>query len=496
MEEVTGVTSEAMGFMGLLRRAGALTAVFALASAAVILGPPDRARADNYPGQADIDAASQAASSAAATVDSLDAAMVTLEQAAAAAQEAQALAADEFSGANAAAETAALTLVAAQDRAAEAEAALDQARAALAAIAQAAYRDSGSMAQVGALVGADSVDQLIVRSEAFTRSSDEADLLVQQVKAAELVATTMRDYAAQADEQARATAEQAGTALATAQDAARNADAALAEAGQVRQATVARLADLRGVSVAMEEQRQAGLEADRREQERLEFERAQAAADAASGSGAAGGGTATPKPTSTPKPTTTSTPKPTSSSRPTATSTPKPTATSTPKPTATATPTSTPKPSASATSTPKPTATPTPTPTVPTGTWKSSAANGQAAVAKALTLMGTDYQLGGNGPAYDCSGITYAAWRSAGFTIPRSSQTQYNALAKVPISQVRPGDLVFYGTNRSTTAIYHVGIYVGNGMIAEAVKPGTVAQVRAYDASWRINNLIPYVGRP
>jgi cell wall-associated NlpC family hydrolase len=110
--------------------------------------------------------------------------------------------------------------------------------------------------------------------------------------------------------------------------------------------------------------------------------------------------------------------------------------------------------------------------------------------------MGAEYLLGGNGPAYDCSGITYAAWRSQGVTLPRSSRTQYAAVAHVPLSQMRPGDLVFYGTDRSTSAIYHVAIYIGNGLVAEATRPGEVAQVRAYDASWRINNLIPYAGRP
>jgi cell wall-associated NlpC family hydrolase len=110
--------------------------------------------------------------------------------------------------------------------------------------------------------------------------------------------------------------------------------------------------------------------------------------------------------------------------------------------------------------------------------------------------MGTQYQLGGNGPGYDCSGVTYAAWSSAGFWLPRTAQGQYNATTHIPISDMRPGDLVFYGTGRSAGAIYHVAIYIGNGQVAEATTWGQVAQVRAYDASWRINNLIPYAGRP
>ncbi|BDZ62004.1 hypothetical protein Lsed01_00641 [Demequina sediminis] len=457
--------------MILRRRVAALATIAVAASALVIAGPPHRATADNYPGQDQIDAARAAAASAAASVDTLDAAIVSLETARADAETAAALAADEYSLANAHREEAQATLHAAQSRAAEAEEALAAARAQLAVVAQAAYRDSGAMSSLGVVVGSETVEQVVVRSEAITRSSDEADLLIQEVKAAELVATTMRDHAARAAEDAEAAVAAAATALAEAEDLQRNADEAVAGAAAARASAIERLARMRGVSVALEEQRQEGLEADRREAEREAWEQAQQEAEQSGGSGGSGGSDGSGGSggsdggASTPKPTTTSTPKPTT------TSTPKPTTTSSPKPTET------------------------PAPPV-TGGWKSSAAQGQQAVDKALTLMGTDYLLGGNGPAYDCSGVTYAAWRSAGIMIPRSSQTQYNALTKVPISQMRPGDLVFYGSGRSTSAIYHVGIYIGGGMIAEATKPGDVAQIRAYDASWRVGNLIPYVGRP
>nr|WP_255633326.1 C40 family peptidase [Demequina sp. TTPB684] len=110
--------------------------------------------------------------------------------------------------------------------------------------------------------------------------------------------------------------------------------------------------------------------------------------------------------------------------------------------------------------------------------------------------MGAPYQLGGNGPSYDCSGITYAAWRSQGVTLPRSSRTQYAAVAHVPLTELRPGDLVFYGTNRDPALIYHVAIYLGNGKVAEATSPGNPSQVRSFDASWRVGNLMPVAGRP
>nr|AIA90847.1 NLPC_P60 [uncultured Catenulispora sp.] len=88
------------------------------------------------------------------------------------------------------------------------------------------------------------------------------------------------------------------------------------------------------------------------------------------------------------------------------------------------------------------------------------------------------------------------AWKAAGLSIQRSSQMQYNTTTHVAFSQLRKGDLIFYGTNRDPSKIYHVAIYIGGGMVAEATSPGKVSQIRAYDASWRIDDLIPVAGRP
>jgi cell wall-associated NlpC family hydrolase len=111
--------------------------------------------------------------------------------------------------------------------------------------------------------------------------------------------------------------------------------------------------------------------------------------------------------------------------------------------------------------------------------------------------MGLPYKLGGTGPSsYDCSGLTMTAWKAAGISIQRSSQMQYNSLKHVPFSQLRKGDLIFYGDNRDPSKIYHVTIYIGGGMVAEATSPGNLSQIRPYDASWRIDDLIPVAGRP
>ncbi|MFD7860036.1 NlpC/P60 family protein [Streptomyces microflavus] len=91
---------------------------------------------------------------------------------------------------------------------------------------------------------------------------------------------------------------------------------------------------------------------------------------------------------------------------------------------------------------------------------------------------------------FDCSGLTLYAYAKAGITLPRTAAQQYAAAEPVKPGQMRPGDLVFYGT--SAASIHHVGIYVGNGYILNAPKPGT--EVR-YDPMDMMSDLYA-VARP
>ncbi|MFE7284713.1 NlpC/P60 family protein [Streptomyces noursei] len=97
-----------------------------------------------------------------------------------------------------------------------------------------------------------------------------------------------------------------------------------------------------------------------------------------------------------------------------------------------------------------------------------------AAVAAARAAVGAPYAWGSTGPsAFDCSGLTQWAYNQAGVSLPRTSQAQRGAGARIPLSQARPGDLVIYRSDAS-----HVGMYVGNGQVVHAPYPG--ARVR-YD---------------
>lgn len=105
----------------------------------------------------------------------------------------------------------------------------------------------------------------------------------------------------------------------------------------------------------------------------------------------------------------------------------------------------------------------------------------QLAVQVAETKLGKPYQWGATGPSsFDCSGLTSWAWGQVGIDLPRVAQNQYLALLRVPLSQLQPGDLVFFGTSDDT--IHHVGMFVGDGKMINA--PYTGVNVRFDSIFW------------
>ncbi|MET8925513.1 NlpC/P60 family protein [Streptomyces sp. NPDC004623] len=93
---------------------------------------------------------------------------------------------------------------------------------------------------------------------------------------------------------------------------------------------------------------------------------------------------------------------------------------------------------------------------------------GKQAVAFATGQIGKPYVWGAEGPgSYDCSGLTSQAWAAAKRPIPRTSQEQWRQLPRIPVQDMRPGDLIIYHGDAS-----HVGMYVGDGQIVHAPRPG------------------------
>ncbi|MBO0847686.1 MAG: C40 family peptidase, partial [Nocardioides sp.] len=98
--------------------------------------------------------------------------------------------------------------------------------------------------------------------------------------------------------------------------------------------------------------------------------------------------------------------------------------------------------------------------------------------------IGDPYVWAAAGPnAWDCSGLTMGAWRAGGIYLPHYAAAQYAQSTPIPSSALRPGDLVFWGSSSSPWSIYHVALYVGNGMIIQAPHTGaSVEEVSMF--SW------------
>ncbi|MEY7980202.1 NlpC/P60 family protein [Streptomyces pilosus] len=95
-------------------------------------------------------------------------------------------------------------------------------------------------------------------------------------------------------------------------------------------------------------------------------------------------------------------------------------------------------------------------------------AAGRKALAYATRQIGKPYVWGAEGPdSFDCSGLTSQAWLAAGTVVPRTSQEQWRLLDRVPVADMRPGDLIIYFPDAS-----HVGIYAGDGEMVHAPRPG------------------------
>ncbi|CAN5431196.1 NlpC/P60 family peptidoglycan endopeptidase RipA [soil metagenome] len=122
-------------------------------------------------------------------------------------------------------------------------------------------------------------------------------------------------------------------------------------------------------------------------------------------------------------------------------------------------------------------------------------------IRRAMSQIGVPYSWGGgnaSGPSrgidqgantvgFDCSGLILYAFAGVGIKLPHYSGSQYNMGRKIPSSQMRRGDLIFYGPNASQ----HEAMYLGNGMMLEA--PYTGSQVKVSPV--RTSGMTPFVTR-
>lgn len=337
------------------------------------------------------------------------------------------------------------------------------------------YQQNNGLDDVSAFMTADGPGTLLDTAATLQLVNSSLSQAYAAYRAAQSVAVAMETTAtaAQAKAQDAATAERAayGNAAGKAADAA----ATLTEVATQRDQLMQESARLQGISVALANQRQAALA--RAAEQRAEAARAAAAAAAKKAADEAAAEKARkaaekakkrpdrPKPTPTPSPSPSPSPHPKSTPKPSPTPTPKPSPKPTPKPS----PTPSPKPS------PTP---PPPPPPPPTGS-DPSARQVATAIAFAKAQLGEPYVWGAAGPdAWDCSGLIQKAWAAAGIYMVHQARPQYWGSKKITLSQLVPGDMVFFATNASdSNTIYHVGMYIGGGRMIQAPRPGKNVEI-------------------
>ena len=114
-----------------------------------------------------------------------------------------------------------------------------------------------------------------------------------------------------------------------------------------------------------------------------------------------------------------------------------------------------------------------------------------AAVQYALAQVGDRYVAAASGPdSFDGSGLTLAAWRQAGVSLPHYSYSQFTGTRRIPLSEAQPGDLVFYFGG----GVHHVGLYIGNGKMVHSANPSSGVLISDILGPW-YNNYFSGIGR-
>ena len=103
--------------------------------------------------------------------------------------------------------------------------------------------------------------------------------------------------------------------------------------------------------------------------------------------------------------------------------------------------------------------------------------------------VGKPYVYGAAGPnSFDCSGLTYYAYKKAGIYLNRTSRDQANNGKHVSKSNLKAGDLVFF--NSGTNSIKHVGMYVGNGKFIHSPSPGKSVRYESLSTSYYVKGYV------
>jgi len=409
----------------------AIAALGGLATAAT--ADPDSNTGPNTPSQAEVDAAKQAAQGKARDVAAVQADLVLANQQLQDAAITAAKAAEAYNGAVYHLQQARADAKAAAARQRQAQSDVKRQQTAYADALASSYRLAPELSAVSALIEADGPESVMERYNALDSAESAMDANYDSFRAASTLATVASTQARDARSKAAALEKELGTARANAQSA---ADAAAAQATAItlrKTRLIGELAKLQHVSVSLARQRQhalevaaaqAAAEAAQQQAEQEAAEQAQQEAQQQAEQEAQDQADQSDGPTS------------------------------------------------------QPTSNP---PSHPTNN-PPSAGGAEAAIEFARAQIGEPYVWGAAGPdSWDCSGLTQGAWGAAGIYLPHYSVAQYDESTPISPSDLEPGDLVFWGDNSDPSSIYHVALYVGDGMIIQAPRTGRdVEEVSMY----------------
>jgi peptidoglycan DL-endopeptidase CwlO len=422
-----------------------------------------------YPSKSQVDRAKAAVTSTAGQISQLDAQYAAASARLADVQDQAAAANEAYNGARYELDQRTAEATAAKKRAADAQRRADAASLVVRQYAATVYQEGGSLGSLEAYLSASGPQDLMDRAAALEAVGDARARTLQQAAATSVVADTMRRQAALAEEQQAAAAKAAETARDTAKAKAEQAEAAATQIQSQQDHLATQLASLRKTSVDLEKQRQDGLAAaaaaraaaaEAARQARLAAARAKATRDAAAKRAAEAAAKRAAAEAARQKGIAEAAEKAAreAAKRKAEQSGP------------------------SQAASPKPSDPPPPPP---------SRGGVSAVIGYAQAQLGKPYGWGADGPgSFDCSGLTMMAWRQAGVYLSHYTGAQWSETSRVAISDLRPGDLVFFGYSGPSS--HHVGLYVGDGQMIEA--PHTGAVVR-YSSIYR-SDLLPYGGRP
>lgn len=419
--------------------------------------PTHSAQADPvYPSAGEVNAAQAAVGNKAARIAVVEGQLKVSNARLAEVQKAAAMAAESYNLARLLMEQRTDAAKAAQKRAASAQKIADAASDKLGQFAAATYRQGGNLGQLEAFLSSKGPQEVLDRAAGIQLITDIRNRIMQDANASSVVASVLRRQAAQALAQQLAAEQAAKSARAAAQAQVGVAAAETARIAATQSQMITELAALRNTSVALERKRQAGLDA---EAERRAAAAAQAAAAARARAAAARAAVQARADARTRA----------AENRARAAE-------------------DRAREARDKANRPR---TPSPVPDFPSPSPPPSRGNVSAVIEFARSQIGEMYLWGAAGPdAWDCSGLTMMAWAQSGVNLSHYTGWQWAETQRVPLSDLQPGDLVFYGDSGATS--HHMGLYTGNGMMIEAPRAG----VPVREASiWR-SDIVPEGGRP